>query len=84
MSAQSGIEQILARFIAEEIAYDRDEPQIGRDEPLLDGLLDSADILRLVVFIEEQFHVQVADHELVPENFASIGRVATLVAQKTP
>lgn len=75
-------EQILIRHIVEEIAWDRDHLSISPDDQLLDGLLDSLDVLKLVVFVEEQFHVRVTDEELVPENFASITQLAAFIGSK--
>lgn len=77
-------EQILISHIVEEIAWDRDHLTISPDDQLLDGLLDSLDVLKLVVFVEEQFHVRVSDEELVPENFASIARLAAFIGAKQP
>ena len=76
------IETELREYIQQEIAYEREEP-LGPDEPLLDGALDSTDVLRLVVFVEERYGVRLEDDELVPENFASVKALADLVASKT-
>jgi acyl carrier protein len=73
----------LTNFIADSIVYDRPAAQIDPDEQLLDGLLDSTDVLRLVVFIEEQFKLRVEDDELVPENFETIRTLARYVDRKT-
>jgi acyl carrier protein len=77
------IETIVAQFIANEIAYDRVAGPIALEEPLLDGIMDSTDIMRLVFFLEEQFGITVADDELVPEHFSTVRKIADFVATTT-
>jgi len=45
-------------------------------------VLDSTDILRLVVFVEERYGIEIGDDDLVPENFETIASVAALVRAK--
>jgi acyl carrier protein len=75
------IEQELLEYISTEIAYDRAEP-LAPDEPLLDGALDSVDVLRLVVFVEERFGVTIGDDDLAPEHFATVASLAELIRAK--
>ena len=75
------IEQELSDYIRTEIAYDRAEP-LGPGDQLLDGALDSVDVLRLVVFVEERFSVTIDDDDLVPENFATVTALAELLRSK--
>lgn len=50
---------------------------------LLDsGIVDSTGVLEIVLFIEERFGIQVGDHEMLPENMDSIGKIADFVARK--
>lgn len=76
---QVNTETIVSQFIQREIAYDRGGP-IEPDEQLLDGIMDSTDILRLVFFLEEQFGIRVADDELVPEHFSTVRKIADFAA----
>ena len=76
------VEGQLAEYIEKEIAYDRAEPHVSPEEPLLDGLIDSTSMLRLVLFIEERFGVRVEDDELVPENFETVRNLAEFVERK--
>lgn len=75
-------ESAIAEFIEREIAYDREPSRIDPDELLLEGLVDSTDMLRLVLFVEERFGVHVEDEELVPENFESVRALAGFVESK--
>ena len=76
------METELINYISTEIAYDR-PTTLTPDEPLLDGALDSTDVLRLVVHVEDCYGVKIEDDELVPENFATINAVAALLREKT-
>jgi acyl carrier protein len=46
------------------------------------GLIDSTGVLELVTFIQETFQIRVEDHEIVPANLDSIGKIATFVRLK--
>jgi acyl carrier protein len=45
-------------------------------------LLDSLQVLRLVVQLESLFGVKVADYELAPENLGSVEKIAAFVCRK--
>ena len=70
-------------FLKEQISFDAERRDIGITEPLFDGLLDSMGTLRLVVFLEEAYAIQVADGELDPDNFGSVERIVSYVRMKT-
>jgi acyl carrier protein len=80
--ASADVERTLGEFIQTEIAYDREQGPIDPEEPLLEGLVDSTAMLRLVLFIEERFGVHVEDDELVPENFETVRKLAEFVERK--
>lgn len=46
------------------------------------GILDSTGAMELVLFLEEEFSIRVADTELVPENLDSLNNIAAFVARK--
>lgn len=46
------------------------------------GVLDSVGFLDVVTFVEERFHIQIVDGELVPENFDTVDRIADFVQGK--
>ena len=80
--ASTDVERALSEYIAKEIRYDQEQPEVQSDDALLDGALDSTDVLRLVVFVEEQFGVRFEDDELVPENFGTLRQLAAFVERK--
>lgn len=48
------------------------------------GLLDSYDIVMLVVELEKQFSVVIDGVEVVPENFHNPETIAALIAKSSP
>ena len=81
----SSSEQILAEIRGFVVAtFRRGRGQgIGPGTPLLSsGLVDSAGVLQLVRFLQNRFHIRIADEEIVPGNFGSLAVMTTLVAGK--
>ena len=80
------VEQVIQRFILNEIMFSDDEASLSFSYPLLEtGTLDSLDIQRLVIFLETQFNITVADDALLRDNFESVGAIADLVRRlQTP
>jgi acyl carrier protein len=46
------------------------------------GIVDSTGILELVCHLQEQYGIEVADDELVPDNLDSLSKVARFVERK--
>jgi acyl carrier protein len=73
-------EHVIRNFIAREILQDRPLDSLSRDTPLIDDhILDSMDIQRLVAFLEVHFGIRVTDDQLLPDNFATIAALASMV-----
>lgn len=82
MDSKSEIEEAIRRHIVDAILFgndDRFEDTISFQES---GVLDSVGFLEVITFVEERFHIQIADEELVPENFDSVDRIAEFVRAK--
>ena len=76
-------EQSIQTFILSRIPQNHRQT-ITIDDLLLEkGLLDSLGILDVVTFLEEEFHTQIEDEELTPENFQSIRTIAEFVREKS-
>ena len=74
------IEEQVRRFVAESFLPDGAEPPAAGDD--LFALLDSLQVLRLVVWVEERFGVAVGDGDLTADNLGSADRVAAFVARR--
>ncbi len=49
------------------------------DDFVMDGLLDSFDIISLISMIEEKYDVKIDGLDIVPENFGSLETIEALV-----
>lgn len=47
-----------------------------------EGVIDSTGVLGLVMFVEENFGISVADEDVLPENFDSINALTAYVERK--
>lgn len=73
----------VRRFILENYLFTDDPAQLGLDDSLLGrGIVDSTGMLEIILFIEEQLGVKVADSEMIPENLDSVNRIAAFVTSK--
>ena len=76
------IESQIRAYIGENFLFG-DAAQVGVDESFLDkGIIDSTGILEIVMFLEEQFGIKVADSEMLPENLDSIGNIVRFIEKK--
>ena len=70
------MEAIINDYISREIVQDQSLLPLGNATPLLEtGILDSLGLLRLVVFVQEQFGIVADDLDFVPEHFASVDAI---------
>lgn len=72
----------IRSYIAGELVPEARPEDLGDNSPLLEGLLDSVTLFRLVGFLEEEFSVAVEDSELAPDNFGSLNRIADFIRSK--
>ncbi len=73
----------IERFLLSEIAADLGKQSLSPEEDLLEQrIIDSLGILKLVVFLEKAHGIQVADEDVVPENFQTINSIVKFVEQK--
>ncbi len=73
----------LRTFIVDELQPEATANELTDDYPLLTGgVIDSIGIYQIVGFVESEFGVEIADEELVEDNFGTIGDLATLIDAK--
>lgn len=75
------IEGKVRAFILESFLGEKAAATFGNDDDLL-TVLDSLQILRMVITFEGVFGIRIEDGELTAENLGSVRRVAALVARK--
>lgn len=77
------IEDAIALYIAENILFNEDGYSYPLETSFLDhGIVDSVNILELVMFVEENFAISVEDDEITPQNFDSVAKLARYVRVK--
>jgi acyl carrier protein len=77
------VEAVINGYISKEIVQDSSLLPLGNATSLLEtGILDSLSLLRLVVFIQEQFGILVDDVDLIPENFDSVDAVCAYLRSR--
>jgi acyl carrier protein len=69
-------------FVVDQFLFGDDEGITVDTKLFEEGIVDSTGILEIVAFIEEQYAVSVADDELVPANFETLGAIAQYVETK--
>jgi acyl carrier protein len=77
------IEHTVKAFILREFLAEEDPGQLTDTTPLLSGgILDSIATVKLVVFLEQQFNIDIQPHETVVDNLETIGQIASFVRSK--
>jgi acyl carrier protein len=75
--------QKVRTFIIEELRWSGPPEQLSTDYPLLDnGVVDSLGLMQIVQLLEDDCGVEIADGDIVPENFASLAAIENLVESK--
>ncbi|GAF86113.1 unnamed protein product [marine sediment metagenome] len=75
------IQETLKQFISEELLNTRDTID-GDDNLLIDGMVDSIGMLRLVAFIEESYNLKVPYEDLTIENFGTVTVIADYLQRR--
>ena len=75
--------ECIRSFLADRLLFDEKAAIDPKQSLLKAGILDSTGAMELVLFLEEEFSIKVADSELVPENLDSIEKIAAYVSRKT-
>lgn len=72
----------IESFIAERFLFDP-QATIDHDQSLLaNGILDSTGVVELVMFIEDEFAIRVADEEMLAQNLDTIASIARFIETK--
>lgn len=77
------VEEMLRKYIADNIMFAKEGYPYADDASFLEnGILDSTNILELVMFVEEEFGITTEDNEIVPEHFDSVRKLSLFVRNK--
>ena len=76
-------EEQIKDLMASNLHWSGSWAEVDVDYPLLENqVVDSLDMIKLISLLEDEFDVEIDDRDVVPSNFASIGRIAALVESK--
>jgi acyl carrier protein len=79
------MESVINDYISREIVQDPAVLPLSNETSLLEGgILDSLSLLRLVVFLEEQFKISVGEADLLPENFCNVNAICSYLRAREP
>lgn len=77
------IKEQLKDYIARNLLFSDNGFKYDDDDSFLEeGIVDSIGVLELVAFVDESFGVEVEDHEVTPDNFDSVNKLAAYVQRK--
>ena len=77
-------EEIIRQHIAQDILFNKKGYPYPDDASFLEnGIIDSMNVMELIMFVEETFGVEVADEDIVPDNFDSVASIAAYVRHET-
>ena len=75
--------QQIKRFVLENFLFSEDDSELTDSESLIQGgIVDSTGIHELVLYLEQQFDLQIGPEEMTPANFESIDSVDGFVGRK--
>ncbi len=75
------IEWAIREYLATHTGRD-DVRTLGANESLLEsGIIDSATMVGLISFIEEQYGFAVDEEDMVPENFETLAAIARYISE---
>lgn len=75
--------ETLRTYILENCLFTDDGSKLNDAESFLEsGILDSTGILEIIMFVEEEFGIEVLEDEMEPANLDSIDRLVAYVERK--
>lgn len=77
------IKDTLRSYIAESILFSgKGFPYSDGASFLENGIIDSMNIMEIVMFAEEKFGIRIRDDEIIPDNLDSVNRLAEFIVRK--
>jgi acyl carrier protein len=74
------IRSAIRNFIQENFLLQISDQNLSDDQSLLEaGVVDSTGVLELVAFLEDTFHLQIADKDIIPQNLDTVDSITVFV-----
>jgi acyl carrier protein len=81
--AVESVSDRIGTFIVDDLKWEGTKQDLlGPDPVELPFALDSTDLLELAGYLEDTFGIEIADEEIVADNFANVRRLAELIVEK--
>jgi acyl carrier protein len=76
----NSIRSAIRSFIEENFLFQIGEQKLADNQSLLEaGVVDSTGVLELVAFLEDTFHLQIADKDIIPQNLDTVDALTAFV-----
>lgn len=76
----NSVEEKIRDYIATNILFTKKGYPYEDSTSFLDnGIVDSVNVMELVMFVEETFQIKVKDEDIVPDNFDSVACLSSYV-----
>ena len=73
----------VRNFILKNFLFSEDDAALSDTGSLIaDGVIDSTGVLELIMFLEQNFQIEVAEEEMIPENLDSVAKILAYVGRK--
>jgi len=74
----------LIEFIKKDLAKGKGISDLSETDNLVDAdVMDSLAIMKLILFLEDEFQIKIGDEDMALENFTSVESIYNLVQKKT-
>ena len=74
------IRSAIRNFIEENFLFQIGDQNLADNQSLLEaGVVDSTGVLELVAFLEDTFHLQIADKDIIPQNLDTVDSITAFV-----
>ena len=78
------IESTIRNFILENYLFTDDQNELNSSDSFLEqGIIDSTGVLEVILFLEEEFNINVGEDEMIPENLDSVNNLVSFIERST-
>lgn len=77
-------EDLIRAHITQNMLFSKTYPYADEASFLEEGIIDSMNVMQLIMFVEEQFGLCVPDQDITPDNFDSVSKIAGYVRRSRP
>ncbi len=78
----TSIESEIQNFVAQNLLFTGHFPYDNNASFLREGMLDSMGVMEVVMFVTNNFRIPVEPHDVTPENFDSVNRLAAFIRRR--